>query len=498
MSSRNRYSDSNDGRRGASDDAIITGDEVEFHDGAAIILPHGLTYGKAKNVLERMQVEAETIMQQKRIYPYRPFDGAVAAYHVMKQTFGITIGKQTPGGFFSPPEPPETRTVAISSTETIDVPWGRIDVPAFENTQITVGGMRTHDQGLVTYIAIETPKKNAVMAAGFLDAIGEELAKNSIYRGKAIVGTEEPEFLDLTTIVPSEIVFSDEVMTTLDGALWTVIRHREALKSDGVRVKRALLLHGPYGTGKTSAGQLTALEAVANGWTFIAARPGRDDVNEVLKTAKLYAPAVVFVEDIDNQTATSDDDDVAQLLESFDGVTSKGQEIALLMTTNHFDRIHKGMLRPGRIDAVVEVAGLDRNGVERLVRSVVKADRLAEDVDFDSVYDAMSVIVTHENGDTERVDFYPAYVRETLERAKTYAVGRSGGKLDYVLTTEDIVGAAVSLYGQLRAQHLAEEGEKPPVIDSALKKLVQDAIQGTQILDYEDDPTGQKLGGRDK
>lgn len=475
------------------DDAIITGSEVEFHDGASMILPRNLTFGRAKSILERMQEEAETIMQQKRSYPYRPLDGAVAAYTVMKRMFGITIGKETPESFFRPPEPPETKTIAISATETIDVPWGHIDVAAMENTQLIVGG-RYSDNGPVSFIVFNTAKKNAAIAEAFLDAVGEELAKNSIYRGKAIVGTEEPEFLDIASIVPSEIVFSEEVMTTLEGALWTVIRHREALKSDGVRVKRALLLHGPYGTGKTSAGQLTALEAVQNGWTFIAARPGRDDINEVLKTAKLYAPAVVFVEDIDNQTATSDDDAVAQLLESFDGVTSKGNEIALLMTTNHFDRIHKGMLRPGRIDAVVEVAGLDRNGVERLVRSVVKPDRLAEDVDFDSVYDAMGVLITHDDRDPERIDFYPAYVRETLERAKTYAVGRSGGKLDYVLTTEDIVGAAVSLYGQLRAQHLAEEGERPPVLDTVFRTLVRSEIHGTQILDYENDPTGQTLG----
>lgn len=475
------------------DDAIITGNEVEFHDGAAIVLPHGLTYGTAKNILERMQVEAETIMQQKRSYPYRPFDGAVAAYTVMKRMFGITIGKETPGSFFRPPEPPETKTIAISANETIDVPWGHIDVPAIESTQLIIGG-RYSENGPVAYIVINTPKKNAAIAEAFLDGIGEELAKNSIYRGKAIVGTEEPEFLDLASIVPSEIVFSEEVMTTLEGALWTVIRHREVLKQDGVRVKRALLLHGPYGTGKTSAGQLTALEAVAHGWTFIAARPGRDDINEVLQTAKLYAPAVVFVEDIDNQTSTSDDDAVALLLESFDGVTSKGTEVALLMTTNHFDRIHKGMLRPGRIDAVVEVAGLDRDGVERLVRSVVAKGRLADDIDFDSVYDAMGVIITHEGRDSERLDFYPAYVREALERAKTHAIGRSGGKLDYTLATEDIVGAAVSLYGQLRAQHLAEEGEKPPTLDTAFRSVIRAEIHGTEVLDSDLDPTGQVLG----
>lgn len=278
-------------------------------------------------------------------------------------------------------------------------------------------------------------------------------------------------------------------MSTLEGSLWAVLRHREVLKADGVRIKRALLLEGPYGCGKTSAGQLTALEAVKAGWTFIAARPGRDNINEVLKTAKLYEPAVVFIEDVDNQTATSNTDDVAKLLETFDGITSKGSELALLMTTNHFERIHKGMLRPGRIDAVVEVADLDRNGVERLIKAVVNPDRLAAAVDYDKVYESMQIEI---GGKT--VGFYPAFIREALERAKTFAVGRLGGSTNYVLDTADLVGAAVSLHAQLKAQQTANEGEKAPLLDQVFGQAINSAVAGVindvDVLDWDGDKNG--------
>ncbi|SKR94597.1 cell division protease ftsH-like protein [Mycobacteroides abscessus subsp. bolletii] len=465
-----------------NDTEIITGDEVTFHDNPQIVLPHGITYGRAKNILERMQEEAESVQQTSRTYPFRPFDGAVAASRVMKRMFGITIGAPSAGGLFSPPEPPETRTVQISATESLEVPWGNVYLPSVDNrTLVTVGGTRDRDNGIVTHVTVITAKKNAKIAREFLDAIGEELKTNSIYRGKAIVGTEEPEFLDLSTIKPSEIVFSDEVMSTLEGTLWSVIRHRKALKSEGVRIKRALLLEGPYGTGKTSAGQLTALEAVQNGWTFIAARPG-DDINDVLRTAKLYQPAVVFIEDVDNQTSTSDVDQVSKLLETFDGVTSKGSEVALLMTTNHFERIHKGMLRPGRIDAVVEVAALDRNGVERLIKAVVTPERLAKDVDYDKVYEAMTIQL----GEGVVIGFYPAFVREALERAKTFAIGRLEGGTNYKLGTTDLVGAAVSLHNQLKAQFEAEEGINKPTIDDQFR----DILKEVEIRDYDNDYVG--------
>ncbi|DAZ90381.1 AAA family ATPase [Mycobacteroides abscessus] len=470
------------------DDEIITGDEVTFHDKTDIVLPRNITYGRAKDILQRMQDEAETMMEKKRTYQFRPFDGAVAAQRVMKRMFGITIGMPTPGGFFSPPEPPETRTVQISATETLEVPWGRVYVPSLgDGGVIMVSGTRDREHGMIAYISVITAKKNSPKAVEFLDAIGQELKTNSIYRGQAIVGTEEPEFLNLSSVKPEEIVFSDEVMSTLEGTLWSVIRHREVLKSEGVRIKRALLLEGPYGTGKTSAGQLTALEAVASGWTFIASRPG-DNINEVLKTAKLYQPAVVFIEDVDNQASTGDSDEVSKLLESFDGVTSKGSELALLMTTNHFERIHKGMLRPGRIDAVVEVAALDRNGTERLVRAVVAPNRLADDVDYDKVYEAMTINV---NG--EAVGFYPAFVREALERAKTYAIGRLGGGVDYKLDTSDLVGAAISLHNQLRAQYEADEGETGFSIDDQIQDVIRETLNSTKVKDLNDDDSYYRL-----
>src|SRR5262249_11838703 len=148
-------------------------------------------------------------------------------------------------------------------------------------------------------LAVEAPRKYRAHIEAFYQVLEDELRTNSIYRGQAFTGGEEPIFLDTRSIDPSKVVYSQNVMVQLTTHMWSLLRHTDAMRAAGVDLKRAVLVEGPYGTGKTLAGQLTAKEAVDAGWTFIICRPGKDDLFEVLQTAQLYAPAVVWFEDID-------------------------------------------------------------------------------------------------------------------------------------------------------------------------------------------------------
>jgi transitional endoplasmic reticulum ATPase len=281
----------------------------------------------------------------------------------------------------------------------------------------------------------------------------------------------------------SSIIFSDEVTAMLDGMLWAPLRYSQAMRDEGLSLKRALLLFGPYGTGKTSTGIMTAKEAVAAGWTFLSARAGRDKIENVFRTARLYEPAVVFVEDIDNQSEESESGAVSRLLDAFDGITSKGGELMIVLTTNHLDRIHKGMLRPGRLDAIVEIAGLDRHGVERLIKAVVPSGKLSETCDYDAVYESM-------NG------FLPAFVRETINRAVTFAVARTHGEGSYMIDTSDLVYAAHSLLPQLEALNDAGEGKTLPTLDKSLESLVLHTLDKVQTFDgHTDEYYGLQVEG---
>lgn len=442
-------------------DKVIAGDEVAFHDGPKIILPHGMTYKRAYEILKRLEKEAETPTSFDRKYRYRADDGAYATLQVIKEKWGMLLGK--PMQTFFGTVPAETRTVAIGVNKTVQLPWGLIEIPIFPGLELYLAEENDRDYGRIFRIYGQGPRKFKDEVDSFFNDVQKYLDNHSIYRGHALVGSDRLEFLDLAGFRSDQIVFSDEVLGMLEGTVWAPIRHTAAMRREGVSLKRASLLYGPYGTGKTSAGQLTAQVAVDNGWTFISAKPGRDKVEDVLRTARLYQPAVVFVEDIDGEASSGENEDVTRLLEAFDGITAKGGELLVLMTTNHIERIHKGMLRPGRLDAVVEVAALDDHGIEKLIKAVISSDKLAADVNFAEVCEAMR-------------GFLPAFVRETITRAVTFALGRTNGAPDFVIDTPDLVGAAHSLHPQLAALNDAGEGTRRPGIEVAFSELVKGEV----------------------
>lgn len=460
-------------------DKIITGDEVAFHPSPAdkrIVLPQGFGFRKAIDVLKRKQEEQEETTNFRKIYRYRYPDGAVAATNVLKRLYGLTLAKGIPTMFGS--RPAETLEVTIGPGQTVQCLWGLIEIPTLDGAEIFITGIQDRKYGQVFATQFTGPRKHKADVEKLFAEIEKELQTNSIYRGHALAGADELEFMDLRSFDARQVALSNDVTNQIENLLFGPLRKADDYRAEGIPLKRALLLHGPFGTGKTSIAMMTAQEAEKNGWTFITARPG-DKVDEVLRTAQLYQPAVVLVEDVETQSSSNDPRTVSALLDAFDGATSKGNEIVMILTSNHIEQIHKGMLRPGRIDATIEIAALDRDGMERLVRAVVNPMKLADNVDYDVVYEEMK-------------DFLPAFVKAAVDRAKTWALNRVGR--DYVLTTEDLAGAANSLHDQLKRMNDAEEGSGPPELSEALRRVVEQTVvevtNRTEMLDTDEDPAG--------
>jgi transitional endoplasmic reticulum ATPase len=448
---------------------VITGNEVDFHDGKKIVLPRGMTYSKARRILDRLQKEAETPTDFMREFKFRADDGAFAALQVIKARYGMLLGNVIDMGFWGKINA-QYRTIAVGPNQTMQVPWGSITIPSCEGLELYLAETRHKDYGRIFRIHGSGPRKYKDEVEALFDAIEEYLGQNSIYRGRALVGSNDLDFIDLSTFDPRQVVFSDEVTDVLNGTLWSPLRYTDAMRRENISLKRAVLIHGPYGTGKTSTGQITAQIANEHGWTFISAKPGRDNIEDVLRTARLYQPAVVFVEDIDVETATGEADAVSKMLDAFDGITAKGGELMVLMTSNHLDRIHKGMLRPGRLDAVVEVAALDRNGCERLIKAVVDPTKLDPTTDYDAVFESMK-------------GFLPAFIREAITRSVTFSINRLEGAVDYTIGTDDLVGAAHSLRPQFDALEAASEGVKAPTLDKVFTDAARKAVLGLRVQD---------------
>lgn len=450
--------------------------------GQKIRLPEGLALLDAARFLAKLHKDEDEPVQVVRRYSFRPWDGAYCADRALRRVFG-TLGHDGTPGFWGPNPPRYIDVTTGPAGEQTQVPWGVLSVPVLPGVSFELGVASDPELGPLFQILAEGPRRLRAEIDGVLNLIQIELETASLYRGRAITGAVEAEFLDIDSTDPAKVVYSAETMADLDANVWTPIRHADTLRTLGVPLKRAVLLHGPFGTGKTLAAILTAQVATKHGWTFLKVRPGRDDLGAVLGTARLYAPAVVFFEDVDTVSDPSqlDADGVSVLLDSFDGLQAKGVEVMAVMTTNYPERIHKGMVRPGRLDAVIEIGALDQAGILRLIAATVPPTLL----DAEAVMDAAEDVAAAFEGYT------PAFVKEAADRALRYAVARVGDQLDgdtielddlldaldgELIGPADLIAAATGLRPQLALMEDAPEARRAHTLDRGVSAIVAEEL----------------------
>lgn len=456
----------------------VTDDSIEF-TGTKIILPEQYE-GKildAVKFLERYHASQEKTYGFNKTFNYRPWDGAYAFNAVMKQMFGNTgIGKNIPATMFSPERPPQMMTINIGLNKTEQVPWGEVEFPPLEAT-FQLNSVNDREKGRLFHLGVEAPKKYRKHIDAFYQLVEKYLRENSIYKGKAINGAENPEFLDTSRVDPKKVVYSEKVMDLLDQNLFGRVRNSDEMREMGIPLKRAVLLEGPYGTGKSLAGYLTAQEAERSGWTYILCRPGQDDLFDTLKTAQLYAPSVVWFEDIDVIASDGDPEKISKLLDLLDGVQGKGVEVIAGFTTNFVDKLQKGVLRPGRIDAIIHIGELDAAGLRKLIGQLIKPEFLGT-IDYERVQAAFK-------------GFLPAFVAEAINGALAVALIRNGGRKNGVkINTDDLQDSAFGLHRQLELMNGANEGSKAPTIDSVLKDTLKVTLDKTRFVADKDHNTG--------
>jgi transitional endoplasmic reticulum ATPase len=136
----------------------------------------------------------------------------------------------------------------------------------------------------------------------------------------------------------------------------------------GIKPSKGILLTGPPGTGKTLLAKAVATEANANfisikGPELISKWVGESEkhVREIFKKARQVAPSIIFFDEFDSisklrGSSMSDATEriVNQLLTELDGVEEL-EKVMIIAATNRRDLIDPALLRPGRIDSIVEL-----------------------------------------------------------------------------------------------------------------------------------------------
>lgn len=441
-------------------------------DGTEIILPAHpapMTLAQAQAILARKEEEAEAEVRVTGIVDCFPWDGAIAFAKAMREIYGWTQAVPTPG-FFGP-NPPRFIDVRVGPgpKDIVKTVWGRFVLPNIEGAVSC--GVEDHENRDVFAINALVRRKHHQEVNALIERTREIAAAQSIYRGKAFrlplsngsINTDlQPEFIDVSKINVAELIFSRTVADQINTNIFAPIERTDLCRQCGIPLKRGILLEGPYGVGKTLTAQHTAARCEKNGWTFIMIQ-SVSGLSTALNFARLYAPAVVFAEDVDQVMSGPRDEDTNNVLNTLDGVVSKNAEIMTILTTNSVHTIEPALLRPGRLDAVISVVPPDAEAAERLMRVYSRG----------LIPDGASLSRSRDILDGQ----IPAMIREAVERAKLVAILRTGAA-DFHLTDDDIAIAADGMRAQRALLDRPKDGPLSPeeAAGKALLALIKSAI----------------------
>ena len=187
-------------------------------------------------------------------------------------------------------------------------------------------------------------------------------------RAKLMENDKKTTFKDVAGLTEEK----EEVQEIID-----FLKNPKKFQTMGARIPKGVLLVGPPGTGKTLLARAVAGEAnvpfyYISGSDFVElfVGIGASRVRDMFKQAKMNAPCLIFIDEIDavgRQRGAGlggghdeREQTLNQLLTEMDGFGAN-EGIIIIAATNRPDVLDPALLRPGRFDRQVTVALPDKN-----------------------------------------------------------------------------------------------------------------------------------------
>jgi len=181
------------------------------------------------------------------------------------------------------------------------------------------------------------------------------------------------------------------------------LKKPELFRKLGISPPKGILLFGPPGTGKTllakavaNSTDTTFIEIVGSEIVQKFIGDGAKLIKEIFQLAKAKAPAIVFIDELDALCAkrielgTSGEREVQrtfmQLLAELDGFKSL-DNVKIIGCTNRKDILDPAILRPGRLDRLIEVPNPDKEGIKQIYKIHMKTMPVEKKLNMEKIYD---------------------------------------------------------------------------------------------------------------
>jgi hypothetical protein len=288
---------------------------------------------------------------------------------------------------------------------------------------------------------IEVMAGERSLAGEVMKKVHDAIANDTVYKGRTIyleedrfAGDIHVRFQKMPSATRESLVLPEALMTVVERNVLGMIKHADTLRKSGRSTRHGVLLHGPPGTGKTLL--LRYLAGSLPGHTVIL-MTGRQEalVRESCQLAKLLAPSLVILEDVDLIATGRENNQcpvlLHDLMDEMDGLGSKA-EVIFLLTTNRPEALETALsARPGRIDQAIEFPLPDEDCRRRLFRL------------YGQGLDLSGLDLPRWVEKTENVS--PAFIEELLRKSALMAAERGETQPPLKVTDADVQAALEEL-----------------------------------------------------
>ncbi|MCX6802607.1 MAG: CDC48 family AAA ATPase [Candidatus Diapherotrites archaeon] len=172
------------------------------------------------------------------------------------------------------------------------------------------------------------------------------------------------------------------------------LKYPDSFTEMGIKPPKGILLYGPPGCGKTLIAKAVATESEANfisikGPELLSMWVGESErsVRKIFRKARQAAPVIVFFDEIDSIAGSRGKDNdsgvgnrvLDQILTELDGLEIL-KNVVFMAATNRPDLVDKALMRPGRIDKMIEIKAPTLKAREQIFKVHTENVPMAKDI----------------------------------------------------------------------------------------------------------------------